>query len=223
MKCPHCNVEINPSFTSKDIISEGNSINWRVTSMLCPNSSCRKAIIYLEKLKRVQMQPGCFSYKKEESICINPIFSTNYFAPPEVDPIYTKDYNEAALILNFSPNASAALLRRCLQLILRDKVKVKADKLTNEIQEVLDKNLLPSYIADDLDAVRNVGNYAAHPTKNLSNGEIIESTKEEAEWLLNILFSLFDFYFVLPAKAQRRRDALNEKLKDAGKPKMKKS
>lgn len=43
----------------------------------------------------------------------------------------------------------------------------------------------------------------------------------EAEWLLDVLEGLFDFYFVQPANAQRKRDALNEKLKAAGKPGMK--
>lgn len=39
----------------------------------------------------------------------------------------------------------------------------------------------------------------------------------EAEWNLDVLEALFDFYFVAPAKAQERRDALNRKLKEAGK------
>ena len=44
----------------------------------------------------------------------------------------------------------------------------------------------------------------------------------EAEWLLNILEQLFDFYFVQPARAKAKRDALNKKLQAVGKPAMKK-
>jgi len=44
----------------------------------------------------------------------------------------------------------------------------------------------------------------------------------EAEWQLDVLTGLFDFYFVQPAESQRKRDALNKKLADAKKPPMKK-
>jgi hypothetical protein len=37
----------------------------------------------------------------------------------------------------------------------------------------------------------------------------------EAEWNLDVLEALFDFYFVQPAKLQQRKDALNQKLRDA--------
>ena len=93
--------------------------------------------------------------------------------------------------------------------------------MANEIEQVLaSKQLLP-HLADDLDAIRNVGNFAAHPLKSTSTGEIVDVEPQEAEWLLNILEQLFELYFVLPARAQARRDALNEKLKNVGKPAMK--
>jgi hypothetical protein len=34
----------------------------------------------------------------------------------------------------------------------------------------------------------------------------------EPEWLLDVLQSLFDHFFVLPARMQRKQDALEEKL-----------
>jgi uncharacterized protein Smg (DUF494 family) len=43
----------------------------------------------------------------------------------------------------------------------------------------------------------------------------------EAEWNLDVLESLFDFYFVQPANLKKKKDALNLKLKEAGKPPMK--
>jgi hypothetical protein len=36
-----------------------------------------------------------------------------------------------------------------------------------------------------------------------------------------VLEGLFDFYFVQPAIAQRKRDELNQKLQSAGKPPLK--
>ena len=52
-------------------------------------------------------------------------------------------------------------------------------------------------------------------------GEIIEVEPGEAEWNLNILERLFDFYFVQPEISRKKRENLNKKLKDAGKPQMK--
>ncbi len=73
----------------------------------------------------------------------------------------------------------------------------------------------------ELDAVRNIGNFAAHPLKSQSTGEIVEVEPGEAEWNLEVLEMLFDFYYVQPAHAQKRRDELKKKLADAGKPPMK--
>jgi hypothetical protein len=44
---------------------------------------------------------------------------------------------------------------------------------------------------------------------------------EEAEWNLDVLEQLFDLYFVLPARAKAKKEALNKKLTDAGKPPLK--
>jgi hypothetical protein len=128
---------------------------------------------------------------------------------------HAADYREACLVVVDSPKASAALSRRCLQHLLREQAKVKPAELANEIQEVLDSKTLPSYLANALDAVRNIGNFAAHPIKSKSTGEIVEVEPGEAEWLLDTLEGLFDFYFVQPAVLQRKKDALNEKLKEA--------
>ena len=141
--------------------------------------------------------------------------------PPELPPSLIEDYKEACLVLSDSPKASAALSRRCLQNLLRQAAGVKAGDLSSEIQQVLDSGKLPSDIAVNIDAIRNIGNFAAHPSKDKSTGEIVPVEPDEAEWNLDVLESLFDFYFVQPARAKARRDALNKKLQDAGKPPLK--
>ncbi|MBZ5614154.1 MAG: DUF4145 domain-containing protein [Acidobacteriia bacterium] len=142
-------------------------------------------------------------------------------APVDVPKGLAEDYNEACLVLNDSPKASAALSRRCLQAILRDHAKTKSKDLADQIDEVLAGNLLPSHLAGAIDAVRNLGNFAAHPVKSKSSGEIVEVEQGEADWLLETLEGLFDFYFVQPADLQKKRDALNAKLAAAGKPQLK--
>ncbi len=44
---------------------------------------------------------------------------------------------------------------------------------------------------------------------------------EEAEWNLEVLELLFDFYYIQPAKVAKKRSGLNAKLDEAGKPSMK--
>ena len=120
-----------------------------------------------------------------------------------------------------SPKASAALSRRCLQNLLRDAAKVKHSDLSKEIQEVLDSNALPSHLAESIDSIRIIGNFGAHPNKSLSTGEILPVEPHEAEWNLEVLEELFDFYYVKPAVTAAKKTALNAKLGDAGKPPMK--
>ncbi len=152
----------------------------------------------------------------EESILVRPKGSSRPPPPEEVPEAYAEDYVDACLVLGDSPKASAALSRRCLQNILRDVVKVKAGNLFNEIQEFLDDKSPPSHIAEAVDAIRNVGNFAAHPIKSEKTGEILGVGPGEAEWNLDVLESLFDFYFVQPALIQKKREALDARLKDAG-------
>lgn len=139
----------------------------------------------------------------------------------EVPSDLAEDYNQASLILNDSPKASAALSRRCLQLLLRDKGGVKKGDLSNEIQEILDKGTLPPHLSQALDAIRNIGNFAAHPNKDKATGEIVSVEPGEAEWCLDILDGLFDYYFVQPMIMKNKSDALNLKLKNISKPPMK--
>ena len=134
---------------------------------------------------------------------------------------FAGDYSEACLVLHDSTKASAALSRRCLQVLLREVAKVKPSDLSKEIDEVLASKSLPGQLAEAVDAIRNIGNFAAHPMKSTNTGEIVDVEPGEAEWLLDVLEGLFDFYFVQPAILQKKKDALNKKLAELGKPPMK--
>ncbi len=142
-------------------------------------------------------------------------------APPEVPTAIAEDYSDACRVIDISAKASAALSRRCLQNLLRDAAKVKHADLSNEIQEVIDSTQLPSHLAESIDSIRNVGNFAAHPIKSKNTGEIMPVESHEAEWNLEVLEELFDHYYVKPAVVAAKRKAINAKLSEAGKPPMK--
>jgi len=224
MKCPHCFVTICTD-TGRQHIGEDNDYSWDVIYETCPN--CHKFIISLlkytvephDKSQRVKRRQSVKT--KENSFLVYPKGISRAPLSAAVPDIYAQDYKEACLVFSDSPKASAALSRRCLQNLLRDVQKVKHQDLSKEIQEVLDLKVLPSHLGEAIDAVRIIGNFAAHPNKNKNTGEIIDVEQGEAEWLLDVLEGLFDFYFVQPDISLKKKAALNEKLKDAGKPLMK--
>ena len=186
-----------------DMRIQESVVRYHLSAVHCP--SCRKAIVSLEE-------------PNGESVVIRPI-AAHRNVPNEVPPEIAQDYQEAAAVLNLSPKANAALSRRCLQAVLREAGKTTQKDLAKQIDEVLPR--LPRLIADAVDYIRNVGNFAAHPIKSKSTGEIVDVEPGEAEWNLEVLDLLFDHYYVQPARAKQAREALNKKLKDAGKPPMK--
>ena len=218
MKCPHCLVEINPNFQETFLGNDKENF-WSVYTMNCPNENCAKKIIDLAAGQPNHFHNGLSKIEWRQTV--RPFASSRPPVPPEVDVRFATDYNEACLILTLSPKASAALSRRCLQNILREKAGIKKGDLANEIQRVIDSKTLPSHLSESVDAVRNIGNFAAHPIKSTSTGEIVDVEVGEAEWLLDVLEALFDFYFVQPAILKAKREALNKKLADIGKPPMK--
>lgn len=207
MKCPHCLVSFHEEWTSYHIVHRNTGTDKELWSTKCP--ACNRLVLELKTL-----QAGVAQVRLFPKATARPV-------SPDVPNQYAQDYREACLVLTDSAKASAALSRRCLQNILRDVAKVKPSDLSKEIDEVLNSGKLPSHLGEGIDAVRNIGNFGAHPIKSTNTGTVIEVEPGEAEWLLDLLEGIFDFYFVQPASLQKKKDALNQKLKDAGKPPMK--
>lgn len=218
MKCPHC---LNAFYDKpeKTELGEDKTSGWILVTRQCP--SCHRFILsFLESYERYKIGSANNYHKTREIMCYPKAISRTPLSD-EIPEEYASDYKEASLTLSDSPKASAALSRRCLQHLLREKSKVKHSDLANEIQQILDEGKLPSQILESLDAIRNIGNFAAHPIKSKSTGELIDVEAGEAEWNLDVLEALFDYFFVQPALLQKKREALNAKLKAAGKPDMK--
>ena len=202
MKCPHCLISTYNNEEYRQLKTDTQGI-WYIYEQICPN--CNKNIISLEV--------------NNTKFLVYPKASSRPEAPKETPLHIAEDYNEACLILSDSPKASAALSRRCLQTILREYKDIKKGSLDSEIEQAL--IVFPSHIADAIDAVRHIGNFAAHPIKSKSSGEIVNVEPGEAEWLLEVLEQLFDFCYVQPVVLQLKRDKLNQKLEDLGKPTLK--
>ena len=214
MKCPHCLVAFHDSEDTL-VLRQDVEGAWWIKYSTCP--SCKKLILFLEKYQWTKGKPPIVLSRtliRPRGISRSPI-------PLEVPSDIAEDYKEACLVLVDSPKASAALSRRCLQYLLRSKAGVKLGNLADEIQQVLDSRTLPTHLAESIDHIRHIGNFAAHPEKSLQSGEIIPVEPGEAEWNLDVLESLFDFYYVQPAVIAKKRADLDSKLAAAGKRPMK--
>ena len=209
MKCPYCLDSIHVAWTDTgNFTNDPDGSLWSLHWMKCP--ACGKVIV---KLVNRSSDKSVYSTR-----LVLPKAPSRAALSPDVPRQFGEDYKEACLVLADSAKASAALSRRCLQHLLREKAGVKHSNLDNEIQQALDSKMLPTYLADAIDAVRVIGNFAAHPIKSKSTGEVVDVEEGEAEWLLDTLEGFFDFYFVQPLLLQRKKDAINKKLAEVGKP-----
>ena len=214
MKCPHCLTAFFESWNAVTLGQErprdgSTGSVWSSRSQICPE--CGQMIVLLLK------DPPAHPYGHTELTVLAWPHGSTRPVPPEVDAEFAGDYTEAARIVGLSPKASAALSRRLLQHIIREKAGITKKNLYDEIEALLDSGALPSRIAENLDAVRQVGNIAAHTTKSENTGEIVEVEPVEAEFLLDVIEDLLDLYFVLPEHARKKREAITDKLEDAGK------
>jgi len=201
-KCPHCKV----SNRFEDVMNEHGVCSTQhiyhendelATLQMCRCTNCGKVIIFFDDKM------------------IFPLGATRSSAPKEVSPDIARDFNEAYLVEPLSKKASAALARRCLQNMLHQQGITKRN-LSEEIDEAM--KTLPSHLSDAIDAIRSIGNFAAHPIKSDSTGDIVDVEEGETEWILDVLEQLFDFYYVQPAITKAKKAALNAKLKSVGKP-----
>ena len=220
MKCLHCGVEIHDYFDENkqhvwEYPSEGDEspAGWWMSVTDCP--ACEGSLVQLWRV--AGKKPG--SNSKIEKFMAYPKFAVRPL-PKEVQNPFRAEFLEACAVLPVSPKASAALSRRCLQGLLRAQGYSQRD-LAPQIDAVIATNALPTYLRDAIDAVRNIGNFAAHPLKSQASGQIADVEPGEAEWTLDVLEGLFDFFIVQPAQLAAKTTALNAKLAALGKPPMK--
>ncbi len=214
--CPHCLRGFGGIWWVTTLHFEGPQPEgdepWACRAITCP--LCERPIVELGRLEGL---PASRNHSFSSASRVWPAGSSRPPLPPVVPATFSEEYYEAVAVLDKSPKASAALSRRCLQHLLRDHVKVKPGELSKEIDQLLDSHTLPSDLAEDVDAIRHVGNFGAHPNKSAHSGQILDVEPHEAEWSLAVLEGLFDFYFVRTAQRAAQRTALEAKLQAAGK------
>ena len=119
----------------------------------------------------------------------------------------TKDYNEAAEIVEKSPKSAAALLRLAIQKLCT-QLGEEGKNLNDDIGELVKKGL-PAKIQKSLDIVRVIGNESVHP------GQInLNDNKETAYKLFDLINLIANAMITQPKEIDNLYDTLpKEKLK----------
>lgn len=208
-RCPFCNQPV--TITDKDICSNQirldikNADGYRILIcdfIVCPNPECKKFSLSAA-LWEAHYSGGYFQKTRSTAPLrtwqLIPQSKAQSF-PDYIPKAILDDYNEACLIKDLSPKASAALSRRCLQGIIRDfwKNKVTPGRLKDEIEQIKAEVETDTWKA--IDAVRSVGNIGAHMEEDVNL--IVDIEPNEAEPLIQLIEILLKDWYV--AREQKK-------------------
>jgi hypothetical protein len=212
--CPFCN---RPTTVTKQDIDTGftylrteNVEGERVLScrfIVCPNPECKRFSLY-----------AVLSEINDEGLTVEKALRTWQLIPqskarsfPDYIPkAILDDYNEACLIMDLSPKASATLARRCLQGMIRDFWKVKGDNLKDEIDKI--KDIVDTLSWGAIEAVRKIGNIGAHMEKDINL--IVDVEPNEAELLIQLIEGLLKDWYIARHEREERLKAIAKIAKD---------
>jgi hypothetical protein len=217
--CPFCNRPV--TITEEDVCSdeavldidnaEGNRI-LTCDYIVCPNPKCKRFSLTVRLGEAANTSPRntgrWYDAKPLKTWQLIPQSKARPF-PDYISKAILDDYNEACLIVDLSPKASAALARRCLQGIIRDFWGVKPAKLANEIEQI--KGKVDSVTWQAIDAVRSVGNIGAHMEEDVNL--IIDVEPNEAEKLIGLIEILLKEWYVAREERKSRVEAVIELAK----------
>ncbi len=189
MKCPHCSTAFHDIPAGMPIGAERYG-RWHFLQRECP--ACARQFLHLVDASPV---PAAYRDDTEEM--------RRLALPKEVPEAYAKEYRAACLALEESPQASATISRRCLQQLLREHAGIEAGELAHEIRQILDQGHMPSLILRALEVLRKTELSADHRFGETA-GESIEVEVGEADWNLDVLDVLFDYFFVHSAQGAGR-------------------
>jgi hypothetical protein len=223
MKCPYCLenfVESSENISLFDTVKDSDGFQYGVKTTTCSNTDCSGRIIYLRKTyfpDNTGLPANFGSYPSTQYIMVHPKVSSRGVDLSNVPENFKDDYLESCEVLATSAKASAALTRRLLQRLIHEKANIDEGNLNDEIGLLIESVDIPRKLKELLDAVRVIGNFAAHPEKSINSGAIIDVEPAEAEVNLDTIEELFDFYFIQPKIHEERMRKINDKLIESGK------
>lgn len=209
--CPYCNrdctitgrnLSVDTHFFSKN--NKIGDLGLETSVIICPNENCKEFVI-----------EGTLYHDQ----CINATHNTvgspiHYWKmkpsshskqfPDFIPKAIIVDYEEACLIRDLSPKASATLSRRCLQGIIRDYWSITKGRLVDEINAIQDK--VDPITWQAIDSVRSIGNIGAHMEKDINL--IIDVEPEEAQLLIGLIEILIKDWYIVKHERQKYLESI---------------
>ncbi len=214
--CPFCshNATIGNDNYSSEVFKfdDNNKYGYQfinVETITCPNPKCKEYTLTLSLYDHRVTISGHFEpvSKPKKIFHLIPAAEAKIF-PNYIPAPIIADYNEACLIRDLSPKASATLARRCLQGMIRNFWRIKEDRLINEIDAI--KNKVDPTTWKAIDAVRQIGNIGAHMEKDIDL--IIDVEPDEAKLLIVLIETLINDWYVV---RQKRKESMEEVINAA--------
>jgi hypothetical protein len=215
MRCPYCSENTPDGWTSIGFVP-GSSKDFTSLSMewmRCANDECGQAVVRVSEL-RYGLGPGSLPEAEVVQWLARPRTSSRPVDPLVKDP-FRADLLEAASIVDLSPRMSAVLSRRVLADLLEDFAGLTQFNLEGRVDAFIADEKHPSHVRDNLHHLREIANFGAHTQKD-EQDEVIDVSHEEAEWTLDVIESLFDYFIIGPERSRRMRESLDKKISDAG-------
>lgn len=195
MECPHCQVDVDLKLHTF-ALGEDKEGAWQVSSCRCP--ACDRLIVDI-------------GTKEGRTYPVWPAMSRPRLSD-DVPADLAGDYHTAARILADSPEASAAISRRLLHRFLADYAGAGGGGLADQVRRAAAADDMPAYLREALQTLSRVADLASDGQKSLHPEALVTPQPGEPEWLLDVLQSLFELYFVQPARMRRKLDALEERI-----------
>ena len=222
MECPGCNINFNDDW--KDFLLSWNEVGISV----CP--ACHFSHVEVRCSDKYYGRTLTMSVADKETpvgntpvvtvtfdcqgLYILPTIGFDYYRTPVFKEIpdsvpreLADDHREARNIIGDSPRSAALLARRILEKVLRDHGHEQRT-LHDQIVSLENSKELSSIDVEKLQAVRNLGNIAAHYKERMNT--LLDVELGEAELCLRTVDELFTHYYAVPAEVNR----INQKTKD---------
>jgi len=221
--CPFCNrpttitnSDVHESATLMNIANDYGPVWLEIDFKVCPNPECKKYSLKVTTFSCYRDRTDLKIKPKSEiqSWSLVPPSQAKTF-PSYVPKPIIQDYEEACLIKDLSPKASATLARRCLQGIVRDFWKVKGENLNQEIKIIEDK--IDPLVWKAIDSTRSIGNIGAHMEKDIN--VIIDVDPEEANRLIWLIEYLIEQWYIGDHEKKEKLKTLNKIAKEKEKQK----
>ncbi|HST26442.1 MAG TPA: DUF4145 domain-containing protein [Gaiellaceae bacterium] len=217
MKCPTCG-EHTPDawegFNPAAFMTKAEH-NLSLDHMRCANNDCKEMVI---RATESWTTVGGFPRWHSETWVVFPRWAdTKRPVDALVSDEFRRDYEEAAAILELSPRMSAVLSRKVLYDLLARYAEIAEYTLKGSIDKFSADERHPQRIRENLHHLREIGDFSAHTQRDKSDqGQIIEVGKIEAEWTLDLVERLFDYFIVGPEHDRQLREAMDAKIEAAG-------